>query len=563
MDEQKEHFDYPRAAARRALDLLRGAAAPSLIEKELLAAIAGLEVPPLPLPEPQGGESFYRLLAENVTDVIWLMDVETRRLRYVSPSVERQRGFTVDEVMARPADAALMPESLARLEARMPELVEAFRRGEKRTYVEEVEQPRRDGSTVWVEVSTTCVLDEATGRVELLGVSRDVTARRQLRLGLVQADRMASVGMLAAGIAHELNTPLSYLLVNLESLAEEGGSVDRRIADALLGAQRIRETARDLSRFSCPGDEERAPAGVQEAVALAAAMARHEMKYRARFVTDFAPDLPPVETCECRLAQVFLHLLVHAAHAIPEGRPSTHEIRVCTRAENGGVRAEVSDTGPEVPPDMRARLFEPLLDGRPGPGPGLGLAVALDIVVGFGGTLDFQTGPEGSAFQLWLPAAQRPSVVAAAPAAVAAAVVKTARARILVVDDEPCVQRALKRLLHPYAITTASSGAEARRLIEADSDAYDLVLCDVMMPDFTGIDLHRWLVRCHPALAERAVLLSGGLFSEESKRYLEQARCPRLAKPFDPDEVRRAVEGLLKRTGAPGRPRHLEEGVQP
>ncbi|MCE9670196.1 ATP-binding protein [Myxococcus stipitatus] len=263
------------------------------------------------------------------------------------------------------------------------------------------------------------ILKERTGRRLLGGVSLDITDRKAMQAQLVVSDRLAAVGTLAAGVAHEINNPLAFVLSNLSFLAVELKNVARELPEgrtsemeevlreAVDGAHRVRQIVRDLRTFS-RGDEDVATAvNLQAVLESAITMARGELKMRAQVVRDYR-DVPPVEGSEGRFGQVFLNLLINAAHAIPEGRPEHNEVRVTLRPAGERVVVEVRDTGVGMTPEVRARIFDPFFTTKPvGVGTGLGLSICHGIVTGFGGEISVESEPgRGSTFRVSLPLGQ-------------------------------------------------------------------------------------------------------------------------------------------------------------
>ncbi|HOX47364.1 MAG TPA: PAS domain S-box protein [Myxococcota bacterium] len=409
--------------------------------------------------------------------------------------------------------------------------------------------------------------------------------RERLQASLAQADRLSSMGMLAAGVAHEINNPLSYVLYNLESLAADlpgltegmrrchaeltacagAEAVARalgagqeifspaaledtldRLREAVSGAQRIKHIARSLGTFSRVEQPEVKPVDVKESVEHALTMASNEIKYRARVVRDFA-DVPPVLATEGKLAQVFLNLFINAAHAIPEGRVEQNEIRVRTWAEDGQVCVEVRDTGRGIAPEHQAKIFEPFFTTKGvGAGSGLGLSICKSLVTSFGGEILFTSElGKGTRFTIKLPRLPGDWETGGAEASEQAPSRPGVRGRILVVDDEVGIRASLNRLLgREHEVVTASSGEEAQALLTTDR-RFDLVFCDLMMPRMSGMELHAWLTEQDPALAGQVVFITGGAFTPGAAEYLARVGNLRVEKPFDNVSLRRMAGELV------------------
>jgi CheY-like chemotaxis protein len=268
-------------------------------------------------------------------------------------------------------------------------------------------------------------------------------------------------------------------------------------------------------------------------------MADNVIKHRARLVTQFEP-VPSVQGNESRLCQVFLNLLLNAAHAIPEGDAQDHEIRVLIREGNTGeVVVEVRDTGMGMTPEVQARIFDPFFTTKAvGEGTGLGLSICHGIIDSMGGRIGVESTPgRGSSFRVYLGVAGTPVETRQEPAPVPA----PGRARLLVVDDEPYVTRALQRSLSPeHEVVTVNGARAALKLLDQGS-RYDLILCDVMMPGMTGMDLYQELSRTVPDQAQRIVFMTGGAFTPRALSFLQEVPNPKLSKPLDLRQLRALV----------------------
>jgi PAS domain S-box-containing protein len=401
--------------------------------------------------------------------------------------------------------------------------------------------------------------DETGAAVRMFGTAQDVTEQREIEARLVLADRMASVGTLAAGVAHEINNPLSYVLSNLELLAEElkqlatcgPAALYRELAeltgDARDGAERVRKIVRGLKTFSRADEDCRVLLDVTKVLDLAINMAFNEVRHRARLVKDYQRT-PLVEADEARLGQVFVNLLINAAQAVPEGHADTNEIRLVTGADAvGRAFVEVRDSGPGMSKEVLRRIFDPFFTTKPvGLGTGLGLSICHGIVTALGGEITAESEPgRGSVFRVVLPPAPHGSPRPEGISAPSAAPAVGQRGRVLVVDDEPAVGSALSRVLKEHDITVLTNADEARNRI-ASGERFDIILCDLMMPRMTGMDLHAELARTSPDQADRMIFVTGGAFTPRARAFLDQVPNERIDKPFDPKNVRALVQRFLR-----------------
>jgi CheY-like chemotaxis protein len=309
------------------------------------------------------------------------------------------------------------------------------------------------------------------------------------------------------------------------------------------GGERIRTIVGDLSTFARRPDGQLTGVDLNRVVSAAANMVRHTLRHRAGLFLELAPSLPRVRGDEARLAQVFVNLLVNAAQAIPEGQPGQHSVRVRSEEVGSRVRVTVSDTGHGMSAEVTKHIFEPFFTTKaPGVGTGLGLSIVHGIVAGHGGSIRVESAPgRGSEFVLELPidsaAERRPSRPSERPLA--------PPAHILIIDDEEAFAAALRAALTRHQVSVAVSG-RAGLAVLLEGKAPDLILCDVMMPGFTGMDVLDELYALRPWLAGRFVFMTGGAVTERARQALAQARCPILHKPFSRDEVEHVLAELRR-----------------
>jgi CheY-like chemotaxis protein/anti-sigma regulatory factor (Ser/Thr protein kinase) len=276
-------------------------------------------------------------------------------------------------------------------------------------------------------------------------------------------------------------------------------------------------------------------------------MAWNEIRHRARLVVEYG-DTGLVEGSDSRLGQVFLNLMVNAAQAIPEGDADGHVIRIASRKElSGRVVVEITDSGSGIAPENLRHLFTPFYTTKePGVGTGLGLAICHRIVTGLGGELLVRSElGKGTTFTVILQAAPdgRP-VSQAAPPPIPRALV---RGRVLVIDDDPMVGTVVARTLakeHEVVATVSARDGLAR--LRA-GEVYDVIICDLMMPQMTGAELYAELLKFEPRLAERMIFLTGGAFTTAARTFLDDVNNAKLEKPFDARELRALVNERVGR----------------
>jgi PAS domain S-box-containing protein len=493
----------------------------------------------------RASEASFRALIESMPDGVVVH--RNGRVLYLNPRARALLGYdALDEIAGKDALELIHPDDRPVVIERVREMI---RDGVTVPPLEE-RFLRKDGSSVAVEVAA--MPTEFGGEPAILAIVRDLSARKAMEASLVTADRLASLGRLAAAIAHEINNPLAYVMGNLEVLARElrraGDAIPddlraafaHRIAVAEDGAARVRDIVRDVKTLSLvEGASE--PVDLHRVLDVCGAMAEHELRHRARLVKHYGAPAR-VLASEARLGQVFLNLLVNAAQAIPEGNVDANEIEVRTRRSGPDeVVVEVHDTGSGIPASIVDRIFEPFFTTKSrGKGSGLGLAISRDVVASLGGTISVEPRtPRGTTFRVVLPTSER--LPSSAPTPAPRPVAPTLP-RVLIIDDEPRLARVLEAQLDgDYEVTIAHSGRQAIEILGRFSD-FAAIVCDVLMPDLTGIDVHEWLRERHPGLERRVVFMTGGALSARARTVLDAAQGRCLAKPFTGEELRRALE---------------------
>ena len=435
------------------------------------------------------------------------------------------------------------------------------------------------------EFSATVVVarTESGGKPVLQVTVRDQTEERKRRAASAQTERLASMGLLAASMGHEINNPLAYVLANVEELAQvlpkiaavgarcsaglrsavgEGafnaivgddfelleesalrGASDRA-RDALDGARRITRISKALSTFAHVDTSDLCKLDLQRAIESAVAMSANELRRLATLALEFQP-IPLVWASEGKLSQVFLNLLINASHAVADCE--TRAITVRTWTESGSVCVAIEDTGAGIKPENLTRIFEPFFTTkRVGAGSGLGLSICRNIIDEFGGDIQVQSElGKGTRFVVRLPVWTEAAQLRSTQRPVEATAVASVRGRILIIDDEAPLRLVMERLLTTHEVVSASSGAEALVILQHDR-GFDLILCDLMMPDVSGMDVHHWLVSHDPVLAARLVFITGGAFGPVAAEYLSDAGSLKIDKPFTSSEFKAVVSDRIR-----------------
>jgi len=398
----------------------------------------------------------------------------------------------------------------------------------------------------------------------LLGrVVRYAIERAEYRRRSNHAGRLIAAGRLAATVAHELNNPAAFVVANqhtmgevlgelrdelasLPQVAERLDEVQSLLADNRVGLDRIQSIVKSLKGFTQPSRGAIGRVDLPEVVREACRLVENEIRYLARLELSLQ-DVPPIAGDRTRLAQLVTNLVTNAAHAIEAPPADADVVRVVVRAQGDDVLLQVEDTGRGIPEHLRDRIFEPFFTTRErSGGTGLGLALTAEIVRQHHGVIrHWDRVPRGTVMEVRLPRAtglvsDHDGLRSSRPAA------DEQRAKVLLIDDEVHLLRALRRALQPHDVTTVPGGAEAIELLRGERD-FDLVLCDLMMPQVDGAAVHRFLETDAPELLDRLVFVSGGAFTAKVQRFLAEVGRPVVDKPVDVPTLRRLATTALGR----------------
>jgi two-component system NtrC family sensor kinase len=425
-------------------------------------------------------------------------------------------------------------------------------RGDGSLHAELTDQ-RKDGSPLELELHG--IVMHYQGEPHVLTIARDITDKKRAaeelarqRESLYQREKLAALGALLAGVAHELNNPLSVVVARAVLLEEQG---DRRTRTAAMkirtAAERCGRIVRTFLAMARQQQPERGPVAINDVVTAALDITSYALRTSSVEVSlDLANDLPLIPADADQLHQVLLNLIINAQQSLQEQTPprrlciTTRYVRVTET-----IRVIVTDNGAGIPEAVRARIFEPYFTTKPtGVGVGVGLAVSLGIVEAHGGTLTVDCPKHGgAAFTVALPVSpiEAPVTVeddsAPGPAA---------SRRILIADDEAEIRETLADILtrERHRVVSVSSGREALALMSTEK--FDVILTDIRMPGLDGHALYQEIERRWPERASSVVFVTGDTLASSSREFAVRSGRPVIEKPFLPSDVRRVVAELCE-----------------
>ncbi len=474
---------------------------------------------------------------------IWDMDLEARTVVFDERWIE-QLGYSPQRAEVRDLRwwcGLVHPSDLPEVRRAL----EAHQSGAAPLYLVEHRLRKANGEWIWLLTRGKVTGRDTPGApVRIVGACVDITERKLLQERLFLAERMASIGTLAAGVGHEINNPLTYIVLNLTLIERELKTLElpqgahsrltHMVEQARYGTDRVSGIVRDLQALTRVQEQRDSRVDLIAVVERCLEIADHQVRHRARVVRDLG-SVPPVRGSEGRVLQLFLNLVVNAAQAIPVGSADKHTITIKTSTEDGRAVVAISDTGVGIPPTALGRVFDPFFTTKPvGEGTGLGLAICRSIATAMGGEIEVDsTLHRGTTFRVWFPPApcEETPVVTIAPAPIV-----TSRKRVLVIDDEPMVGQLVGKVLIGHHVISETSGRSALERLRG-GESFDLILCDVMMPEVSGWDFYDELGKLAPKQQARIVFLSGGAFTERAQTFLDSVPNRRLNKPFDVDAL--------------------------
>ena len=511
-------------------------------------------------------EERLRAVVESMGDTVFTVDLELRHDRIfgrrATPSgfaSTRLLGRTAVEIWGEPLGSA------------MQNAMKRALGGERTMHEWTVEL---SDASLHFQTCFTALRSESGNIIGVVGTERDVTLQKLTDARLLAADRMASVGILASGVAHEIKNPLAAIAANVElavgdvtSLNENASAQQKpalqrlvaELADARESSARIRHMVQDLGVLSRGETDVTQPVDLHETIEAALRVTANQTRHAATIVRKFG-SIPAVLGTEARLGQLLRNLIMNAVKAIPAGDANHNEIRITTHA--GGtddakrVVLEVADTGPSMNENTARRLFTPYFTTKPvGHGIRLELAICHRIVTSLGGTIAARSGGgTGNVFRVELPSANAaPEHKDAAPAHASSTPPSPRRGRLLLIDDDRLVLNTLSRVFEREHEAVATLSASEALKIVAEQGPFDVIFCDLMMPNTSGMSFYEKLAKTSPRVADKVVFMTGGAFSADAEKFLTQVQNAHVAKPFDLEQVRALVRSRIAGEAGAGR----------
>jgi len=511
----------------------------------------------------------YAAVVDSALDAVIIVDEEGVVIA-INPAAEATFGYTRREAIGRAIDALIVPEHLKSAHANGMARYRATRQPHVLGRRVEMDARCKDGRIIPVELAITEVnLPDRrlfTANLRDLSAARSAAAEiERQRDALHQSEKLTAIGSLLAGVAHELNNPLSVVLGQSIMLREELAEADgmaaaaERAAKIEAAATRCARVVRSFLAIARQRKAERRALDIAPLIDASIELTQYGLKSNGIAVTcSIDPSLPKVVADPDQVQNIVVNLMVNAMQALTEVDGRRREIAVSARMNTiGRLSIVVADNGPGIPPHIAERIFDPFFTTKPqGVGTGIGLSISRGLAEAQGGRLELTASPLGGAgFELSLPLADGsvdgtgpPGATAQTASAPPAPEQRTRRA--LIIDDEPEIAEVLAEALErvDFACDQAVGGNAAKALIARNAGRYDAVVCDLRMPDLDGPAFFRWLAAEHPDLAQRTLFVTGDALGPAAGRFLAQSGQPVLEKPFTLADVTRIVQGFPARS---------------
>lgn len=496
-------------------------------------------------------EQRYRGLMDNASCGIFIFDQQGKLLE-VNKQGEKLFDCTKEEILNQDLLSFIPDADKPLAIAALRNLKEGRMAGPS-----EIRIRQRTGSERVVEYSGVAI--KTANENILMIVTNDISDRVELKAQARMNDRLAIVGTLAAGVAHEINNPIAWVMNNLVFIKNNMNIIKKRAAsirellpeldifemdeminESVHGVERIRDIVKNLKGFSRRDAADMMLVNIHEILNVVVSMASVEFKYRARLEKNYGNNIPTIMTNAGKLQQVFLNLIINASQAIQEGNISKNSITIKTELEDRFIRVDISDTGHGIAAETLPYIFDPFFTTKPmGHGTGLGLSICREIISQLNGKVSVKSVVnQGSTFSVYVPINTDATEATTMP-------IQSDRKRILIVDDEPFLLKSLSNTLkHHYHVTTALGGRIALDLLAQHKGRFDSIICDLQMPDLDGADFYKQVVELYNWLEKRVIFITGGSYTPKLNEFLAGIGQSVLEKPFTQEELLEALEKM-------------------
>lgn len=479
-------------------------------------------------------EKLFRQFAENIKEVFFRLSPDMKKMIYVSPAYEDIWGRTTASLYADPNS---WTEAI--LEDDLPKVIEFLNQISQQdsSCIEyRILTPDNIVKTIFANIFK---IKEKGSVTAIIGIATDLTELNQLKAQANLNDKLKMLGTLAASVAHEINSPIAWILGNLEMIKNSLHAIDPQelnelINESIAGAERIGNIVGNLKGFARMDGKGNELIDVNLIVDSVILMAASEINKKAHLKITLGSHLPYVFGNNGKLHQVILNLVMNAIQAFPVSNPEQNQISISTEELEGQIKVNVADNGIGIDEYNLCKIFEPFFTTKPaGIGSGLGLPISLEIVKKMGGTITVSTiKNQGTTFSVWLPISKERKSLTDNQTPKKSK--EENRKNILLIDDEPLLLRSIARLLKDYhSVHTANSGKEALEILSKNTNIYDVIITDLNMPRMSGKDLYEFIRNHFPSLENKIIFMTGESFSGELKDFVTNTHNLYIEKPFE------------------------------
>lgn len=495
-------------------------------------------------------EQRYRSIMENATCGIFILDLNGV-ISGLNSHAEKIFGYSHDQIIGKDYRNFIYSPERNYENIQMQKLLLEKIIGPNQTYIQQANGTIRD-----VEYSASYIENEE--EIFILGIINDNTERNQLRSQTILTSKLATVGTLTAGIMHEINNPMTFVLTNLKYMEEQLKTLSQDyikqntfmlklndiIDESIQGVERIRKIINDLKGFARVDTDDLTLVDIHEVLSTAINMAYPQFKHVATLEKDFTTDIPLLLLNTSKLHQVFLNLIINSVQAMEGDDFSKNIIQVKTYIKSNSIFIDITDTGHGISPENLSKIFNPFFTTKPiGVGTGLGLSISSEIIHNLGGEISVKSClGKGSTFSILLPI----HVTSENPNLKLQESKMAVGKKILVVSDDPSLLTILDRIFQKdNQVTKALGGRAAFDLFEKKEDKFDIVISNLNMININGIDLYNYLIKTDPKLADRIIFTTDDTSSPTITKFLKGIKNPCIKKPFTKNLLLHAINHVL------------------